>query len=72
MPPFKRTLSEFVFRRFVLKHYASILLVDMILEAERQTLDCIKANMPDAPCFEKQPVVARFAVRTLKNPVFED
>lgn len=72
MPPFKRTLSEFVFRRFVLKHYASILLVDMILEATRQTLDCIKTNMPDAPYFEKQPALARFAVRTLKNPVFED
>ena len=29
MPLFKRTLSEFIFRRFVLKHYASNLLVDM-------------------------------------------
>ena len=46
--------------------------VDMILEATRQTLDCIKTNMPDAPYFEKQPALARFAVRTLKNPVFED
>ena len=32
MPLFKRTLSEFIFRRFMLKHYASNLLVDMNLE----------------------------------------
>jgi hypothetical protein len=28
MPLFKRTLSEFIFRRFVLKHYASNPLVE--------------------------------------------
>ncbi len=44
MPVFKRTLSEFLFRRFMLKHYESNLLVDMNLEAKRETLDYIKAN----------------------------
>ena len=55
MPLFKRTLSEFLFRRFVLKHYASNMLVDMNLEAKSQTLDYIKENMVDAPYFEKHP-----------------
>jgi hypothetical protein len=49
MPLFKRTLSEFIFRRFMLKHYASNLLVDMNLEAKKSTLEYIKANMVDAP-----------------------
>ena len=56
---FKRTLSEFLFRRFVLKHYASNLLVDMNLEAKRETLDYIMANMPDAPFFEKHPALVK-------------
>jgi hypothetical protein len=62
MPLFKRTLSEFIFRRFMLKHYASNLLVDMNLEAKSQTLDYIKANMPDAPYFEKHPELVAYAV----------
>jgi hypothetical protein len=62
MPLFKRTLSEFLFRRFMLKHYASNLLVDMNLEAKRETLDYIKANMPDAPYFEKHPALVAYAL----------
>ena len=62
MPLFKRTLSEFIFRRFMLKHYASNLLVDMNLEAKRDTLDYIKANMPDAPWFEKHPALVRYTL----------
>jgi len=58
MPLFKRTLSEFIFRRFVLKHYASNLLVDMNLVAKRETLAYINDNMADAPYFEKhRPLV---------------
>ena len=62
MPLFKRTLSEFLFRRFMLKHYASNLLVDMNLEAKRETLDYIKANMPDAPWFEKHAALVKFTL----------
>lgn len=52
MPLFERTLSEFLFRRFMLKHYASNLLLEMNLAAKRDTLDYINENMPDAPYFE--------------------
>ena len=62
MPLFKRTLSEFIFRRFMLKHYASNLLVDMNLEAKRDTLDYIKKHMPDAPYFEKHPALVSYAL----------
>lgn len=62
MPLFKRTLSEFVFRRFMLKHHASNLLVDMNLEAKRETLDYIRENMVDAPYFEKHPALVKFAL----------
>ena len=62
MPLFKRTLSEFIFRRFMLKHYASNLLLDMKLDAKRETLDYIKANMPDAPFFEKHPQLVKYAL----------
>ena len=67
MPVFKRTLSELLFRRFVLKHYASNLLVDMNLEARRETLDYIKANMPDAPYFEKHPALVKYAVEQVST-----
>lgn len=62
MPLFKRTLSEFLFRRFMLKHYASNLLVDMSLEAKKSTLEYIKANMVDAPYFEKHPELVRYVL----------
>lgn len=62
MPLFKRTLSEFIFRRFMLKHYASNLLVDMNLAAKKDTLEYIKANMADAPYFEKHPQLVKYAL----------
>ncbi len=62
MPLFKRTLSEFIFRRFMLKHYASNLLVDMNLKAKKDTLEYIKANMADAPYFEKHPQLVKYAL----------
>ena len=62
MPLFKRTLSEFLFRRFMLKHYASNLLVDMNLEAKRDTLNYINENMPDAPYFEKHPALVSYTL----------
>ncbi|MGB5331725.1 MAG: class I SAM-dependent methyltransferase [Woeseiaceae bacterium] len=66
MPLFKRTLSEFLFRRFMLKHYASNLLVDMNLEAKKSTLEYIKANMVDAPYFEKHPELVRHALSRIE------
>ena len=62
MPLFKRTLSEFLYRRFVLKHHASNMLVDMGLEAKRDTLDYVKKNMVDAPYFEKHPKLVEFVL----------
>lgn len=62
MPLFKRTPSEFFFRRFMLKHYASNLLVDMNLEAKAQTLEYIKANMIDAPYFEKHQALVEYTL----------
>ena len=62
MPLFKRTLSEFLFRRFVLKHYGSNLLVDLQLDAKRDTLDYVKENMADAPYFEKHTKLVRYVV----------
>jgi predicted O-methyltransferase YrrM len=62
MPLFKRTLSEFIFRRFMLKHYASNLLVDLNLEAKQQTLEYIRANMIDAPYFEKHQALVEHAL----------
>jgi len=68
MPLFKRTLSEFLFRRFVLKHYASNLLVDLQLEAKRDTFEYIKAHMADAPYFEKHRALVEFAVDQASLP----
>ncbi|MCP4300572.1 MAG: class I SAM-dependent methyltransferase [Gammaproteobacteria bacterium] len=67
MPLFKRTLSEFLFRRFMLKHYASNLLVDMSLEAKKSTLEYIKANMVDAPYFEKHPQLVKYALSQIEK-----
>ena len=68
MPLFKRTLSEFLFRRFVLKHYGSNLLVDLQLDAKRETLAYVKAHMADAPYFEKHPKLVEFAVSEATLP----
>ncbi|MDX1403320.1 MAG: class I SAM-dependent methyltransferase [Woeseiaceae bacterium] len=68
MPLFKRTLSEFLFRRFVLKHYASNLLVDMQLDAKRETLDYIREHMANAPYFEKHPQLVSYVVSLATLP----
>ena len=68
MPLFKRTLSEFLFRRFVLKHYGSNLLVDLQLDAKKETLDYIRENMADAPYFEKHPALVNYVVDAATRP----
>ena len=68
MPLFKRTLSEFLFRRFVLKHYGSNLLVDLQIDAKKETLQYIKDNMADAPYFEKHPQLVNYVVSEASLP----
>ena len=51
MPIFKRTLSEFLFRRFVLKHYGSNLLVDLQLDAKKDTIEYVKSSHGGRPVF---------------------
>jgi predicted O-methyltransferase YrrM len=68
MPLFKRTLSEFLFRRFALKHYASNLLLDMQLESKKETLDYLKRNMRAAPYFEKHPQLVRHVLALADKP----
>ena len=68
MPLFKRTLSEFLFRRFVLKHYGSNLLLDLQLYSKTDTLEYIKGNMPDAAYFEKHKQLVEFAVGQASLP----
>ena len=67
MPMFKRTLSEFLFRRFMLKHYSSNLLLDMNLEAKRDTLEYIRENMADAPYFEKHPALVQYVIEQVNT-----
>ena len=68
MPLFKRTLSEFLFRRFALRHYASNLLLDMQLESKRESLAYLKEHMVAAPYFEKHPVLVRHALGLANKP----
>lgn len=68
MPLFKRTLSEFLFRRFVLRHYGSNLLVDMQIDAKKETLEYIRAHMIDAPYFEKHPKLVEYVVAQAALP----
>ena len=68
MPIFKRTLSEFLFRRFALKHYASNLLLDMQLESKAESLDYLKKNMGAAPYFENHTKLVGFAMSLADKP----
>ncbi len=65
---FKRTLSEYLFRRLVLKQYSSNLLLDLQLEAKRESFDYIKAHMGKAPFFEKHKPLLEFAVAETAQP----
>jgi hypothetical protein len=52
----------------VLKHYGSNLLVDLQLDAKKETLDYIRKNMADAPYFEKHPQLVKFIVDEARQP----
>jgi len=68
MPLFKRTLTEFLFRNFVLKNYSSNLLVDLQIEAKKETLDYVRDNMIDAPYFDKHPKLVKYVVGEASRP----
>ena len=68
MPLFKRTLSEFLFRRFMLKHYSSNMLLDMQLEAKRETLDYVGEKMRKVPYFEKHRDLVRHTLAQVHCP----
>lgn len=52
----------------MLKHYASNLLVDMQVDAKRETHTYIKENMADAPFFERHVQMVRHAVQSVDAP----
>lgn len=52
----------------MLKHYASNILVDMNLEAKRDTFQYIKEHMTDAPYFEKHDKLVAYAVSQVDKP----
>ena len=68
MPLFKRTLSEFLFRRFMLKHYSSNLLLDMQLEAKKDTLDYVREHMAKVPYFEKHRELVGYTLSQVHCP----
>lgn len=68
MPLFRRTLSEYLFRRFALKLYSKNLLLDMQLQAKKETLDYINNNIPDdAVYFQNHKNLIMFAVDNVRN-----
>jgi predicted O-methyltransferase YrrM len=52
----------------MLKHYASNLLVDMNIEAKRDTFQYIKEHMTDAPYFEKHDKLVAYALSQVDKP----
>jgi predicted O-methyltransferase YrrM len=68
MPLFKRTLSEFLFRRFMLKHYSSNMLVDMQLEAKADTLAYIREHLSSVPYFEKHRQLVGYTLAQVHCP----
>ncbi len=70
MSLFKRTLGEFLFRRFMLKYYSSNLLLDMNIEAKKETIEYIKIKMGDAPYFEKHKQMVNHVLEQTDGPGF--
>jgi len=52
----------------MLKHYGSNLLLDLQLDAKKDTIDYVKAKMADAPYFEKHRQLVRHAVHEASLP----
>ena len=60
------SISERLFNRFVYKYYGKNLLVDLQLEAKRETVAYIKANMADAQMLRDRWDLLEFAVGEAK------
>lgn len=67
MALFRRTLSEFLFRRFVLKLFSKNLLLDMQLQAKKETLDYINGHMKKAVYFQDHKELVNYAVSQAKE-----
>jgi hypothetical protein len=52
----------------MLNHHSSNLLLDMNIEAKKDTLAYIKANMVDAPYFEKHPQLVKYVLGQIDAP----
>ena len=63
----KPRLSERLFRRFVFKYYAKNLLVDLQLQAKRESLDYINAHMMHSRVFEDRWELLHFALEQTKS-----
>jgi len=59
----KPRLSERLFRRFVYKYYARNLLIDLQLQAKRESLDYINAHMAHCMIFPTRWDLLRYALR---------
>ncbi|MBM37658.1 MAG: methyltransferase [Woeseia sp.] len=70
MSIFKRTLGEFLFRRFMLKYYSSNLLLDMNIEAKKETIEYIKIKMGDTPYFEKHRQMLNYVLEQTNGSGF--
>ena len=62
MSVFKRTLTEYLYRRFVLKQFGSDLLFDLQIEAKKETVAYINSNMSHALYFEKHKELLAYSV----------
>jgi len=67
MALFRRTLSEYLFRRFVLKLYSKNLLLDMQLQAKKESLGYINDHMKNAVYFQDHQRLVLFAVSQVKE-----
>lgn len=60
--PQRRKLTERLFRRIVFKYYSRNLLLDLQLEAKRESIAYIKQNMMHCRIFESRRDLLRFAL----------
>ncbi len=68
MPLFKRTLSEYLYQRYMRKYFASDLLLDLKLEAKKDTLAYLKEHMAKAPYFVEHKQLMRHVVSQVDLP----
>ena len=68
MPLFRRSLSEYLFRKFALKLFSKNLLLDMQLQAKKETLEYINQHIEDeAVYFQNHKSLILFALDNVKE-----